>query len=89
MAYAPHEQRVVDEKRDLDEKREKLRAFIEGRGKFEQLDTEDQILLRNQFGAMNVYSAVLAQRIARFTANDFPLGKACDLSGDGSCEACQ
>ena len=21
--------------------------------------------------------------------NDFPLGKACDLSGDGTCEACQ
>jgi hypothetical protein len=21
--------------------------------------------------------------------NDFPLGKACDLSDDGSCEACQ
>lgn len=22
-------------------------------------------------------------------ADDFPLGKACDLSGDGTCEACQ
>ena len=22
-------------------------------------------------------------------ADDFPLGQACDLSGDGSCEACQ
>jgi hypothetical protein len=21
--------------------------------------------------------------------NDFPLGKACDLSGEGACEACQ
>lgn len=21
--------------------------------------------------------------------NDFPLGKACDLSGEGNCEACQ
>jgi hypothetical protein len=21
--------------------------------------------------------------------NDFPLGKACDLSGEGTCEACQ
>lgn len=21
--------------------------------------------------------------------NDFPLGKACDLSGEGECEACQ
>lgn len=21
--------------------------------------------------------------------NDFPLGKACDLSGEGSCESCQ
>lgn len=22
-------------------------------------------------------------------ADDFPLGQACDLSGDGTCEACQ
>lgn len=24
-----------------------------------------------------------------FQSNDFPLGKACDLSGEGNCEACQ
>ena len=110
--YAPHELRVMQEKTDLDEKRIKLRAFIEDRPKFFTLDVVDRTLLESQLHAMNDYSAILGQRIARFTPqaqhpavaamqplsndgtaaadpDDFPLGKACDLSGDGTCEACQ
>ena len=30
----------------------------------------------------------LRKRLAQ-DDNDFPLGKACDLSGEGTCEACQ
>ena len=30
----------------------------------------------------------LQQRLHK-QSNDFPLGKACDLSGEGTCEACQ
>ena len=110
--YAPHELRVMQEKTDLDEKRIKLRAFIEDRPKFFTLDVVDRTLLESQLHAMNDYSAILGQRIARFVPqsahpavaamqplsndgtpaadpDDFPLGKACDLSGDGTCEACQ
>ncbi len=31
---------------------------------------------------------LLQQRLHE-QSNDFPLGKACDLSGEGTCEACQ
>ena len=110
--YAPHELRVMQEKTDLDEKRIKLRTFIEDRPKFFELDAIDRAHMVNQLAAMNAYSAALSQRIARFVPqsahpavaamqplsndgtaaadpDDFPLGKACDLSGDGTCEACQ
>lgn len=110
--YAPHELRVMQEKTELDEKRTKLRNFIEDRPKFFTLDVVDRTLLESQLHTMNGYSAILGQRIARFTPqalhpavaamqplsndgtaatdpDDFPLGKACDLSGDGTCEACQ
>jgi hypothetical protein len=36
--------------------------------------------------------AAIEQALATHPAqddNDFPLGKACDLSGEGTCEACQ
>ena len=29
------------------------------------------------------------ERFKRSADNDFPLGQACDLSGEGTCEACQ
>lgn len=29
------------------------------------------------------------ERFKRLADNDFPLGQACDLSGEGTCEACQ
>lgn len=132
--YAPHELRVIQEKIDLDEKRIKLRNFIEDRPKFFTLDVVGRTLLESQLHVMNGYSAILGQRIARFTpraqhpavaamqplesdgkaiaprsstmpsyeqheqrlhrpgldlTSDTPLAPACDLSGDGTCEACQ
>lgn len=132
--YAPHELRVMQEKTELDEKRTKLRDFIEDTPRFYALHPEERGLLVNQLTAMNAYTAALGQRIARFTpqaqhpavaamqplesdgkaiaprssampsyeqheqrlhrpgldlTSDTPLAPACDLSGDGTCEACQ
>lgn len=110
--YAPHEQRVMQEKTELDAKRLALRNFIEDTPKFYALDVIDRELLVNQLAAMNAYTAALGQRIARFVPqdqhpavaamqpldndgkaldlnDDTPLAPACDLSGDGTCEACQ
>lgn len=110
--YAPHEQRVIAERDELNKKINDLNAFIGGSPVFDAQHPHDAQLLRDQLSVMVQYSAILGQRIARFAPqaqhpavaamqplsndgtpaadpDDFPLGKACDLSGDGTCEACQ
>lgn len=61
-----HQQRVVDEKRDLDEKREKLLTFIKESPVFATLSESDQTLLTEQYEVMTHYSVILGSRIDRF-----------------------
>ncbi len=42
---------------------------------------------RNELWPLMGYE--LRTKLAAATDNDFALGKACDLSGEGTCEACQ
>ena len=63
---APHQQRVVDEKRELDEKIEKLRAFITKSDVFQSLRSAEARLLVQQYGHMQSYSDVLTDRISLF-----------------------
>lgn len=63
----PHQQRVVDEKRELDEKREKLGAFKNG-NLFATLPWQEQERLNTQAHIMTMYSAVLGERISAFSA---------------------
>lgn len=91
--YQPHEERVIAEKAELDQKIEKLGAF-QNTDAFKNLPDEQKKLLIMQCNTMRNYSWILGKRIELFTPNkeddnDFPLGKACDLSGDGTCESCQ
>lgn len=65
MSYAPHQQRVVDEKKELDEKREKLGAF-KNSNLFASLSWQEQERLNTQAHIMTMYSAVLGERIAAF-----------------------
>jgi hypothetical protein len=60
-----YQQRVLDEKGDLDEKMTKLEAFA-GTGLFAGLDIAEQSRLMAQYGAMRAYSASLGERIAAF-----------------------
>ena len=90
----PHQQRVVDEHAECLERLRKLRAFIgDEKGLFRQLDDAERHRLMHQEDVMTELATVLAERIAAFmpapVGDDFPLGKACDLSGDTACEACQ
>ena len=62
---APHQQRVVDEKRDLDDKREKLGSF-KNTELFASLPWQEQERLNTQAHIMTMYSAVLGERIAAF-----------------------
>jgi hypothetical protein len=62
----PHQQRVIDEKTELDEKRVRLKEFFETE-RYSELDTAEQARMRYQAVAMREYSAVLGERIAAFT----------------------
>lgn len=63
--YLPHQQRVVDEKIELDEKIEKIEAFLSN-PIFLNLETLDQDALKNQLNYMRGYSSTLHFRIKRF-----------------------
>lgn len=61
----PHQQRVVDEKAELDARREKLTAFY-STPVFHGLPESEQTLLLRQGVAMRNYADVLGERIATF-----------------------
>lgn len=61
----PHEQRVVDEKTELDKKITGLRAFI-GTTTFFGLVMSERDLLVEQMNVMSRYSDILTERISRF-----------------------
>lgn len=65
----PHQQRVLDEKRELDEKLQKLTAFISSE-KFTTIvqDEAERGRLVCQEETMKDYSAILAERIEAFDA---------------------
>lgn len=65
---APHQQRVVDEKIELDKKVTALNAFLRTSAIFPTLDAAEQERLRDQNQVMHRYSEILGERIAAFTA---------------------
>lgn len=65
MDLQPHQQRVVTEKAELDEKLAKLLAFFQT-PIFAGLSEAEQSRLRNQARFMDGYAAVLEERIAAF-----------------------
>ena len=65
LPLEPHQQRVVDEKAELDERFAKLNAFTLT-ATFERLDGDERSRLLEQANLMTKYSAVLRARIAAF-----------------------
>lgn len=63
---APWQQRVVDEKAQLDERFVKLGKFMEDNAFF-QLPEAERERLKRQYAAMKAYTEVLGERIAEFT----------------------
>lgn len=61
----PHQQRVVDEKTELDDKLTKLTAFFSN-SIFLNLDSAEQVRLQTQAKHMQGYSDVLGERIVAF-----------------------
>ena len=63
----PHQQRVIDEKIELDNKRIKLESFIKERGVvFYSLPEDERNRLVRQYSCMSEYSEILAERIEAF-----------------------
>jgi hypothetical protein len=61
----PHQERVVHEKAELDEKVEKLDAFM-GKELVLTLPYAEQLRLNQQLTVMKKYSDILGERIAAF-----------------------
>jgi len=66
MDLQPHQQRVIDEKKELDEKLGKLLSFFQS-PIFVSLAEAERVRLRCQARFMEGYSAVLGERIEAFT----------------------
>jgi hypothetical protein len=66
-ALAPHQQRVLDEKGELDGRLSKLREFF-ATPTFEALDADERDRLTRQSQVMGEYSLILNERIGAFPA---------------------
>lgn len=66
----PHVERMINERTQLNEKIEKLDAFISGNETFSTLPEEEKYDMVLQLDAMNLYSKILAHRIFRALANE-------------------
>ena len=62
----PHQQRVLDEKQELDIRITKLDEFIERTALFRQLDSGEQARMRRQLDVMRELSVILGERISAF-----------------------
>lgn len=67
----PHQQRVIDEKVELNEKLTKLRQFFLSE-QYYNLDKAEAGRLKKQADAMQVYSDILTERIANFEVKKAP-----------------
>lgn len=61
------QKRVIQEQKELDEKRDKLDKFLVS-SNFFALDSDVQKLMRQQSQAMEKYSSILRRRIVKFSA---------------------
>lgn len=62
---APYQERVIQEKRELDERRLRLLAFIHT-ARFASLSADERDRLRRQREVMDEYSGILGERIGAF-----------------------
>lgn len=64
--YQPHQDRVILETRELQDKVTKLNIFIDTNTTFATLDLDEQNRLRKQLQAMIYYLTILVERINNF-----------------------
>lgn len=64
-----YQKRVVAEKAELDAKRKKLAAFLDGEIYETEISALELWRLNRQFNAMTLYSDILGERIDAFGSN--------------------
>jgi len=62
-----YQNRIIEEKSELDEKAKKLSDFIGNNPLFDNIAPEEQELMKEQCETMWEYSEILGKRIAGFT----------------------
>lgn len=67
IQYLPHEQRMLDEREELETRLSGLNAFL-NKGQPEDMEDYDWDLLNSQAFSMRGYNYVLSARIRRFKA---------------------
>ena len=65
IQYLPHEQRMIDEREELEARLINLNVFL-NKGQPENMEDQDWDLLNTQAFAMRTYNYVLSARIRRF-----------------------
>ena len=79
-------ERIRNEKQDLDDKIEKLRAFIwDGNKVFEALPMVDVDLMMTQLHTMRQYSEILGKRISRASLIGHGYGRLFDVEPKEKC----
>jgi len=68
MSLQPHQQRVIDERDELQVRADALERFILGNPIYPTLPTEERRDLSEQLVHMRAYLGILNQRIKRFSA---------------------
>ena len=67
MSILPHQQRVIEEKSQLDARLEKLIQFLSS-DTCHSLSFDERVRLKRQAEVMEMYSGILGARIAAFPA---------------------
>lgn len=62
----PHEERVIQERKELSDRMQKLAVFLDEVIEFKNLSKKEQNLLQRQYEIMNDYLSILNERIALF-----------------------
>ena len=67
-----YQKRMLDEAKELSERIEKLNRFIALDERFKKLPTREQVLMRQQLNAMQLYRYFLEQRISNIQIAQTP-----------------
>lgn len=82
QTFAPHEQRVIDERTEVSARLEKLLAFITSPMFTTNVGADEKARMRRQAAVMTEYVEILGARIAAFSSPQDDFGQRGFTAGD-------